>query len=110
MPKFIEVHDNLINIDDVSRVEFLSDDIYLGLFPKDEEGELFIDYVSFTYAKIYTFDGQTFEMSIDLYQPEDGENEESWSKRNQGYVGQSMATLYDALGDITRVTGFEYRD
>lgn len=33
MSKFIEVHDTIINVDDIRKVEFLGDDIYLGLFP-----------------------------------------------------------------------------
>ena len=31
MNKFIEVHDTIINVDDIRRVEFLSDDIYLKM-------------------------------------------------------------------------------
>ena len=33
MEKFLEVHDTLINTKDIRRVEFISDDIYLGLLP-----------------------------------------------------------------------------
>lgn len=39
MSKFIEVHDNIINVDDIRKVEFLGDDNYLNLFPKDKEGQ-----------------------------------------------------------------------
>ncbi len=110
MPKFIEVHDNLINIDDISRVEFLGDDIYLGLFPRNEEGMLIPDYMIFKYAKVYTISGQEFDMSLDLHQLEDEENEEAWAKRNKGYIGQSMTALYEAIGEIIKLTGFEYQD
>lgn len=109
MPKFIEVHDNLINIEDISKVEFFGDDIHLGLFPQ-EDGKPACDYTDFTFARIHTVSGQTIEMYIDLYLPEEGENEEDWAKRNRGYIGKSMTALYEALGDIVRVTEFEYQD
>lgn len=109
MPKFIEVHDNLINIEDISKVEFLGDNVHLGLFPQ-KDGKPACDYTDFTFAIIHTVRDQKIEMYIDLYLPEDGENKEDWAKRNRGYIGKNMTALYKALGKIVRVTGFEHQD
>lgn len=109
MSKFIEINDTIINIDDVRRIEFLGDDIYLGLFPKGEDGKLIGDYVSFDFAKIYTFDGNVVLISIDLYPPEDGEIEDEWINRNRAYIGQFMEEIYSILKPF-KVDGKEYAD
>ena len=109
MSKFIEIHDTVINIDDVRRIEFLGDDIYLGLFPKREDGKFICDYVPFDFAKIYTFDGNVVLISIDLYLPEDGENEDEWINRNRAYIGQFMEEIYSILKPF-KVDGKEYAD
>lgn len=109
MPKFIEVHGNLINIEDISKVEFFGDNVHLELFPQ-EDGKPACDYTFFTFARIHTVRDQKIEMYIDLHLPEEGESEEDWAKRNRGYIGQSMTALHEALGKIVRVTEFEYQD
>ena len=109
MSKFIEIHDTVINIDDVRRIEFLGDDIYLGVFPRGKNGEFICDYVTFGFAKIYTFDGNVTVVSIDLYIPEDGENEDEWINRNRAYIGQSMEEIYSILKPF-KVDGKEYSD
>lgn len=108
MSKFIEVHNTLINIESISRVDFISDDIYLGLFPKGEKGEILVDYIPFTYATIELVTGKQVDLEIDLFLPEEGEEEEKWIERNRTYINRSWNTLYKALSDITLVTGFEY--
>ena len=107
MSKFIEVHGTVINTEDVRRVEFLSDDIYLGLFPKGEDGKLIGDSVSFDFAKIYTFDGNVVLISIDLYPPEDGEIEDEWINRNRAYINMTMEQLREILKPI-KLAGKEY--
>ena len=107
MSKFIEINDTIINIDDVRRIEFLGDDIYLGLFPKGEDGKLIGDYVSFDFAKIYTFDGSVVLISIDIYQPEDGEIEDEWINRNRAYINMTMEQLREILKPI-KLAGKEY--
>ena len=107
MSKFIEINDTIINIDDVRRIEFLGDDIYLGLFPKGVDGKLIGDYVSFDFAKIYTFDGSVVLISIDLYPPEDGEIEDEWINRNRAYINMTMEQLREILKPI-KLAGKEY--
>ena len=107
MSKFIEINDTIINIDDVRRIEFLGDDIYLGLFPKGEDGKLIGDYVSFDFAKIYTFDGNVTVVSIDLYIPEDEETEDEWTNRNRAYINMTMEQLREILKPI-KLAGKEY--
>ena len=109
MSKFIEIHDTVINIDDVRRVEFLNDDVYLGLFPRGENGEFIGDYVPFDFAKIYTFDGNVILVSIDLYIPEDEETEDEWINRNRAYIKMTMEQLNEILNP-TKLTGKEYID
>ncbi len=108
MANFIEVHGDLISIEDIRKLEFISDDIYLGLFPKNAEGKIFVDYITFTYAKLYLFSGEDIELTIELYQPEEGYSIDEWAKLNRAYINKSMESIKKAIGDITTVTGFEY--
>lgn len=107
MSKFIKVHDTILNIDDIRRVEFLSDDIYLGLFPKGDNGEFICDWLTFGFAKIYTFDGNVITISIDLYIPEDTETEDEWINRNRAYINMTMGELKELLNPL-KLTGKEY--
>ncbi len=106
MEKFLEVHDTLINTKDIRRVEFISDDIYLGLLPM-ANGQVIGDCIDFTYAKIQTFDNRVIDITLDLYAPEDEETEEMWSRRNVAYIAESMTRIYEIL-EPTKVTGIEY--
>lgn len=108
MSKFIEVHDTIINVDDIRKVEFLGDDIYLELFPKGEDGQIVCDYITFDFAKIHTFDGNIILVSIDLYQPQDEETEGHWININRGYINMTMIQLDDVLKpiNITEINGF----
>lgn len=108
MNKFLEVHGTLINTKDIRRVEFISDDIYLGLLPR-VNGEIVVDYVDFTYAKIHTFDNREIDLEIDLYALDEGETEEEWIKRNRAYINTSMTMIYDLLNPI-KVTDLEYNE
>lgn len=67
MAKFIEVHNTILSIDSISRVDFISDDIYLGLFPKDEEENMLIDFIPFTFGQVELFTGEKIDLDIDLY-------------------------------------------
>ena len=107
MSKFIEIHGTVINTEDVRRVEFLSDDIYLGVFPRGKNGEFICDYVTFGFAKIYTFDGNVTVVSIDLYIPEDEETEDEWTNRNRAYINMTMEQLREILKPI-KLAGKEY--
>lgn len=109
MSKFIEVHDTIINVDDIRKVEFLGDDIYLGLFPRGQHGEYICNYIVFDFAKIHTFDGGIIPLFIHLYIPEDEETVEEWEKRNRAYINMTMTQLSDILKPIN-ITGKEYFD
>jgi hypothetical protein len=108
MSKFIEIHNSLINIESISKVDFISDDIYVGLIPKDTEGNPIVDFVPFTFAQVELFTGQKIDLEIDLYWFEEGENEENWAKRNRTYINLSWNKLINSLGEVTKVTGYEY--
>jgi hypothetical protein len=107
MERFLEVHDTVININDIRRVEFISDDIYLGLLPR-VNGEIVVDYVDFTYAKIHTFDNREIDLEIDLYALDEGETEEEWINRNRAYINMSMTKIYELLNPV-KVTEMEYK-
>lgn len=109
MSKFIEVHDTIINVDDIRKVEFLGDDIHLGLFPKDKNGQIVCDCIPFDFAKIHTFDGNVLLLSIDLYTPENDsdENCDSWVDLNRAYINMTMMQLDDILKPAM-LTGKEY--
>ena len=108
MNKFLEVHGTLINTKDIRRVEFISDDICLGLLPR-VNGEIVVDYVDFTYAKIHTFDNREIDLAIDLYALDECETEEEWINRNRAYINTSMTMIYDLLNPI-KVTDLEYNE
>lgn len=97
MKKFIEVHDTILNVEDIRKIEFLGDDVYLGLFPKGKGKQFISDYVIFNFAQIYTFDGSMIVLSIDLYLPEEGETEEEWIDKNRSYIAMAMNRLHDIL-------------
>lgn len=109
MSKFIEVHETIINVDDIRKVEFLGDDIYLGLFPKGQHGEYICDFIPFDFARIHTFDGNVIPLFIHLYIPEEEESEDDWIKRNRAYIRMTMTQLSDILKPIN-ITGKEYFD
>lgn len=109
MKNFIEIHDYILNIESISKIEFLTDDVYLGLFPKDKEGNICVDFVPFTFARVELFTGEKIDLEIDLYQPEEGEKEEDWIKRNRIYINLSWHKLMGSLGEIEKITGYEYR-
>ena len=109
MSKFIEVHETIINVDDIRKVEFLGDDIYLGLFPRGQHGEYVCDHIIFNFAEIHTFDGNVTLVSVDLYPPEQEESEDDWIKRNRAYISMTMTQLSDILKPIN-ITGKEYFD
>ena len=96
MSKFIEVHDTIINVEDIRKIEFLGDDIYLGLFPKGQNGE-------YIYAFI-PFDGNVISLFVHLYIPE-----EDWIKKNRAYISMTMTQLIDILKHI-KTTEKEYFD
>lgn len=110
MQKFIKVDELIINVETIDRVEFISDDIYKGLFPITEKSTPNIDYVPFTYAKIILYDGKEVELSLDLFWPEDYETEEQWVARNRAYINMSMDRIRKALENIVTVTGIEYEN
>lgn len=109
MAKFIEIHNSLINVESIRKVDFVSDDIYMGLFPI-EDGEVMIDYISFTFATIELNTAEKIDLEIDLYPPEEGEKEEDWIRRNRAYISMSWNSLLKSLEDVIEVTGFEYRN
>jgi hypothetical protein len=107
MAKFIQVNQELINIEDIRKVDILSDDIYLGLFPRNDEEIIDADCVPFEIAAIHTFGGDVIKVSMDLFPPEEDEIEDSWSHRNRYYFNKCVAEIMKAL-DITKVDGYEY--
>lgn len=108
MSKFLEIHGSLINVESVSKVDFISDDIYLKLFPVIEDEKIPLDYITFTFARLELFSGQKIDLELDLYQPEDGETEENWAKRNRAYINLSWNKLINALDEVNKITGYEY--
>lgn len=108
MAKFIEIHDHIINVENIGSAEFVSDDIYLGMFPVGKDGEMLMDLIPFTFATIELLSGEVIDMQLDLYPPMDGEIEEDWFKRNRAYINVAWEDLKVALGDITQIGGYEY--
>lgn len=108
MSKFIEVHGSLINVENISKADFISDNIYLRLMPIGENGEPVVDFIPFVFARIELFTGQAIDLEVDLYWKEEGENETDWAKRYRAYINLSWSRLVQALGEIVKITGYEY--
>lgn len=100
--RFIEVNNNMINVANIRRVEFLGDYIHDGLLPTKKT-----EYITFNYCNIHTFDGEVIKLSIDLYQIEDGMSTDEWINLNRYYISKSMETICDILNPV-KVTEFEY--
>lgn len=107
MNKFIEINNTLINVKDIRKVEFLGDDIYLGLLPQNEKGIYLVDSISFDFCKITTFSNEELILSIDLYTPEGHEDEDSWVRKNRDYISISTQELYKVIKPI-KIDGTEY--
>lgn len=110
MAKFIKAHNHIINTESISKVEYLGDDIYLGDFPLDETGRCEIDFIPFTFGKIELLSGEEINLIIDLYYPEENQTDDEWYERNRMIIKVSWDQLIGALGDITKVTDYEYRE
>lgn len=108
MAKFVEVHNHIINIESISKLEFISDDIYLGDFPVDSEGKIVVDWISFKFGKITLFSKEEIDLTIDLYQLEEGQSEEDWYEKNRAIINMSWDKLVGTLGEITQITEYEY--
>lgn len=108
MAKFIEIHDRIINIESISKAEFLSDDIYLGMFPYSKDGEILMDMIPFTFATVELLSGETIDMQLDLCPPIEGETEDNWLKRNRAYINVTWNDLKEVLGGVTTIGGYEY--
>ncbi|HHX62493.1 MAG TPA: hypothetical protein GX707_17545 [Epulopiscium sp.] len=104
MAKFIEIDNHIINIESISKVEFISDDIFLGDFKVGENGQPLFDWYSFTFAKVVLFSGEEIELTVDLYYLEDGQSEDSWYKENRSTINVTWFRLIEALGEVTKVT------
>ena len=108
MSKFIAVHNHIINIESIGKVEFMGDDIYLGDFPVDKDGKVEIDFIPFIFGKIELLSGEAIDMTIDLYWLEEDQTEDEWYERNKKIIKVSWDQLIKTLGDITKVTDYEY--
>jgi len=106
--KFIEIDDTIVNIESIRKAVFLSDDVYLGLFPRDTNKEILVDCIPFTFGQIELNTGEKIDLDIDLYPPEGEETEESWIGKNRAYINMSWGSLTESLGHITKATGYEY--
>lgn len=108
MAKFIEIHNHIINIESISGAKFISDDIYLGLFPTGKDGQILVDMVPFSYGTVELMSGEIIEMQLDLYPPSEDETEDGWFKRNRAYINASWEDLKSILGNIPQIGGYEY--
>lgn len=105
MPKFIKLQEQVVNVDQVAKAEFISDDIYKGLFPDE-----FVDFVPFVFGKLTLKSGEIVDLTMDLYRPEAGQNKEEWRKLYTSYINRMWQRLMSALDDVDWILGLEYED
>ena len=109
MAKFIKAHDHIINVKSISKIEYLGDNIYLGDFPLNEKGECEVDFIPFTFGKIELLTGEEIKLSIDLFCPDGEQTDDQWYEKNRMIIKVSWDQLTESLGDITKVTDYEYQ-
>ena len=109
MPKFIKIHNKIINIKSISKAEFISDNISLEDFPLNEDGQPELDFIPFIFGKLELLTGEKIDMVIDLFWMEEKQTEDEWYEHNRLIIKVSWDQLVKSLGDITKVTDYEYR-
>lgn len=102
MQRYLKIGEDYIKVDTIDKVEFISDDIYKGLFPNDG-----VDYVSFNYANLVLDTGEKVELTIELYWPEVGETEEGRIRRYRAIINKSMLLITEAIGEIADIEGVQ---
>lgn len=97
MAKFIQIGDTIINVEVIGKLKFISDDIFLGDFQPNNEGNPVIDYMPFTFAEILTRSGEKIELCIPLYYIEDAETEGQWYDKNRNLIKVYWTELMQAI-------------
>ncbi|SFL09567.1 hypothetical protein [Halanaerobium salsuginis] len=105
MPKFIKLNEQIVNVDQVAKAEFISDDIYEGLFPDE-----MVDWVPFEFGKITLKSGEEISLILDLYKPEKGQTNEEWESLYRSFINRMWQKLMDSLGEIEPILGLEYKE
>lgn len=76
--KFIKInHHNIINVNDIKKIEYKTDDMYYGDYKKLFEQRL--DYVIADIAEIEMLNGAKYMITMDVFDLEDGQTTEEWS-------------------------------
>jgi|AntDeeMinimDraft_5_1070356.scaffolds.fasta_scaffold14536_2 hypothetical protein len=105
MPKFIKLNEQIVNVDQVAKAEFISDDIYEGLFPEE-----MVDWVPFEFGKLTLESGEEISLVLDLYRPEKEHTKEEWKNLYRSYINRMWQKLMEALGDVEEILGLEYKE
>ena len=94
LPKFIKVNSGqIINVDCIKKIEFISDDVYLGLFPEAK----YLDFISFNYGRIYLKNGEEINLNYDLYLPEEGQKKKLWREENMNKIRKFWRNIEKVL-------------
>ena len=107
MANFIKVNDRVINVQEISILKFVSDDIHEGLFPKDSKGRYKIDWLSFTFAELKLKTGEVIELKYELYAPEKGEEIEEWFDINRSEIRTAWNQLLQIIDPAEITTARE---
>ena len=107
MQTFIKVNERVINVQEISSLRFVSDDIYEGLFPKDDKGRYKIDWMSFTFAELKLKTGEVIELKYELYAPEAGEELEEWLDINRSEIRTAWNQLLQIIDPAEITTARE---
>lgn len=105
MSKFIKLNEHVVNVDQVAKAEFISNDIYMGLFP-----DKFVDYIPFIFGIITLKSGEEISLDMDLYRPEPGQSKEEWRKLHTSYINRMWRRLMNALDNVDWILGLEYEE
>lgn len=76
--RFIKIdHHNIINANDITRIEYKTSDVYYGEYKKLFEQEL--DYIIADIAEIEIVGGFKLMITMDVFDLEEGQTTEEWS-------------------------------
>ena len=107
MDKFIKINNHVINRNEVASAKFVDEDIYEGLFPKDEQGRYKVDYIEFKFAEVKLKSGKVIDVTLSLYAPEEDEDYDEWFQVNLATLREAWDEILEELNPVEITTARE---
>ena len=99
MKTLVKIHEDIIDINHIVRIKFVSDDISTGGVE-----------TTFKFAEAELKSGEIVDMFIGLDSPYEDETDESWYKRNVALINRMWMALegvFTRSSEVFKVTDYE---